>query len=100
MRDLFALAAGVPFALGIVVVAIGLARLPLAGAAAPAQLAASLGLGLEFLLAAGLLRLSALDDFGALAAVAAIVLLRKVLSTGLGLAVRALGGRGTGRLRA
>jgi uncharacterized membrane protein len=100
VRDLIALAAGIPFALGIVVIAIGLARVPLAGAAAPAELAASLGLGLEFVLAAGLLRLSALDDFGALAAVAAIVLLRRVLTTGLGVAVRALGGRGTRRLRA
>jgi hypothetical protein len=100
VRDLVGLAAGVPFALGIAVIAIGLARVPLAGAGAPAQLAASVGLGLEFLLAAGLLRLSALDDVRALAAVAAIVLLPRVLTTGLGVAVRALGGRGARRLRA
>src|SRR6185369_11590889 len=51
---------------------------------AAAQLAASLGLGLELLLAAGLLRLSAIDDFGALAAVGAIVLLRTLVTIGSG----------------
>jgi Protein of unknown function (DUF1622) len=93
-------AAAVPFAAAVVVAAVGLLRTPAAGRAGPAELAASLALSLEFLLAAGLLRLSALDDFGALAAVAAIVLLRKLITTGVRFALRALGAARFQRLRA
>jgi hypothetical protein len=100
VRSVVETAAAVPFAMAVAVIAIGLLRLAPAGAAAPAQLAASLALGLEFLLAAGLLRLSAIDDFAALAAVGAIVLLRRVISTGIGFALRALGATRFRRLRA
>ncbi len=92
--------AGVPFTIAVMVILIGLVRAAAAGKAAPAELAASLGLGLEFFLAAGLLRLSAIDDFGALAVVAAIVVLRKLISTGIRFAVQALGGTRFRRIRA
>jgi uncharacterized membrane protein len=84
-------AATVPFAIAVVVITVGVVRSAGAGRAAPAELAAALGLGLEFLLAAGLLRLSAIDDPLGLAAVAAIVLLRRLITTGIRFAVRALG---------
>lgn len=87
---LLSAAAVLPLAAGILVIAVGLGRLPLAGRAAPGDLAAAVGLGLEFLLAAGLLRLSALDDFQAIGVVAAIVLLRKLVTRGIAYAVIAL----------
>ena len=92
--------AGVPFALAIVVIAVGLLRAPAQGRRAPAELAAALALGLEFLLAAGLLRLSAIGDFTGLGIVAATVLARKVIGTGIAAGLRVLrAGRG-GPIRA
>jgi len=89
--DTFARAlASVPFAVAVLVITTGLVRAVAAGRGAPARIAASVGLGLEFLLAAGLLRLSAVDDLEALGAVAAIVVLRKVITAGLRFGVQAL----------
>jgi uncharacterized membrane protein len=98
--DAITTAAAVPFAMAVAVIAIALLRLPAARHAAPAELAAGVSLGLEFFLAYGLLRLSALDDFAALGVVAAVVLLRKVINAGIGFALRALGLRRTSGLRA
>ena len=66
-------------------------REPVAGQKVAGELAAGVALALEFRLAASLLRLSALDDFAALGGVAAIVLLRKLIATGIRFAVRAVG---------
>lgn len=89
----------VPFAFAVAVITVGLLRAGLAGRAGPAELAASVSLGLEFLLAAGLLRLSAIDDLAGLGVVAAIVVLRRIIGAGIRFALRALdaGGR---RIRA
>lgn len=81
--SLLEMVAVVPFAMAFVVIVVGFARLPAAGRAAPAQLAATIGLALEFLLAVGLLRLSTIEDPWQLAAVGAIVLLRRLISAGL-----------------
>ena len=93
-------AATVPFAFAVVVITVGLLRAAGSGRGAPAELAAGLGLGLEFLLAAGLLRLSAIDDAAGLAVVGAIVLLRKLISTGIRFSLRALGATSGQRIRA
>ena len=87
--SLLAALAAVPFAMAVVVLAVGLVRLPLAGRAAPARFAASLALCLEFLLAAGLLRLSALDTYRALAVTAIVIGLRRLISFGVRAGVRA-----------
>lgn len=92
--------AAIPLTIAVLVIAIGLVRVPGAGRAGPAELAASLALGLEFLLAAGLLRLSFIDTFAGLASVAAIVVLRKIISTGVRFALRALGVSRVPRIRA
>lgn len=89
----------VPFAFAVVVITVGLLRAGLAGRGGPAELAAGLSLGLEFLLAAGLLRLSAIDDFAGLGIVAAIVVLRRIIGAGIRFALRALDGAGR-RIRA
>jgi hypothetical protein len=81
-------ASAVPFSAGVVVIAVAIVRMPLAGRDAPAQLRAGITLGLEFLVAATLLRLAALDTFIALAAVAVTIALRKLITTGLRFAVR------------
>lgn len=83
--------ASVPLLLGLVVVAVTLLRLPAAGRRAPETFGLGLGLGLEFFLAAGLLRLSAVADLRSLAVVAVVIALRKLTTTGVGFAVRALG---------
>ena len=93
-------ASAVPFAIAVLVVAVGLVRTMGAGRSAPAELAAALSLGLEFLLAAGLLRLAAIDDFSGLAMVGAIVLLRRVIGFGIRSGLRALGTTRFQRLRA
>ena len=100
LSELPAALAVVPLCMGILVIAIGLLRVPASGRAGPAELAASLSLGLEFFLAGGLLRLSSIDDFAGLAVVAAIVLLRKLIGTGVRFALRALGAGGVRLLRA
>jgi hypothetical protein len=78
----------VPFAVGLLVIVVAIVRVPLAGRGGPAQLRAGIGPGLEFLVAATLLRLAALDTFAALATVAATIALRKVITAGLRFAVR------------
>ena len=93
-------AAAVPFGMAVVVVIVGLVRAPAARRAAPAELVASLGLALEFLLAAGLLRLAVVETFLQLAAVAAIVALRRVLTLGLRYGLRGLDADRFTRLRA
>jgi len=82
--------ASIPVAGAVLVLTAGLLRAVAAGRGAPAQITASVGLGLEFLLAAGLLRLSAVDDLEALGAVASIIVLRKVITAGLRFGARAL----------
>ena len=87
--------------MAVVVVAVGVLRTAAGGrAAAAAELGASLALALEFLLAGGLLRLSFVDTFSGLAAVAAIVVLRRVISTGVRAGLRALGATGYRLIRA
>ena len=100
MHELLPAAATVPVVMALLVIAGGVARAPLSGHAAPAQLAASITLGLEVLLAAGLLRLSTIQDFVGLGAVAGIVAVRKLVGTGIGFALRALGARRFRRIRA
>jgi hypothetical protein len=53
--------------------------------------ATQLGIGLEFLLAAGLIRLTAVDTFAMLGITAAIIAVRRAIVMGLGYAARAAG---------
>lgn len=89
-RGLISDLAAIPFGMAVVIIAVGLVRVPASGRAAPAELVASLGLALEYLLGAGLLRLSAAHELKPHAVVAAIVALRRVLTRGLGYGLRAL----------
>ncbi len=80
-----------PGVIGVVVVAVGVLRaLGLPGAGRAHVLGEALRLGLDFLLAAGLLRLATLPDVRSLALAAAIVAVRRVVGTGVGFAERAL----------
>ena len=54
-------------------------------------LATYLGIGLEFLLAAGLIRLASVDTFAMLGLTAAIIVVRRTIVLGLGYAARAAG---------
>ena len=53
--------------------------------------ATQLGVGLEFLLAAGLIRLAAVDSFAALGVAASIIAVRRAISLGLRNAARGTG---------
>ena len=89
----------VPFAMAVLIIIVGFVRVVPSGRMAPDQLAASVALALEFFLAAGLLRL-ATNDLRSLGVVAAIVLLRRVISAGVRFAVRAVGSGSTHHVRA
>ena len=54
-------------------------------------LATKIGIGLEFLLAAGLIRLASADTFTTLGLAAAIIAVRRTIVLGLGYAARAAG---------
>ncbi len=99
LSGLPAAVAVVPLLMGVAVIALGVLRAPRRRSGA-AALAASIGLGLEFFLAAGLLRLASLDDFSALGVVAAVIVVRKVLSTGIRYGLRAAGQSDVRALRA
>jgi uncharacterized membrane protein len=92
MSDVVRQAAWVPTAIGLLVILAGLAHALLDRRRAAASLASALALALEFFLAAGLLRLAALDTFAALGLAAFIIALRRVISYGVRFAVRAAGG--------
>lgn len=85
-------AASVPTAIALLVILVGLGRAVIAPGHAAGSLAQSFGLALEFLLAAGLLRLAALQDLRSLGLAAFIVLLRRVISAGVRFSVRAVEG--------
>ena len=83
VADGVAALAVVPLLMGLLVIAVGVLRVPASGRAGAAELAASLSLGLEFLLAAGLLRLSAEATWTGIATAAALVAVRRVAGAGL-----------------
>lgn len=97
--DLPATLAIVPVLMGVTVIAVGVLRSP-TGRVGIAGLVASLWLGLEFFLAAGLLRLSSVEDFTGLGIVAAVILLRRLVGVGIRSGLRAIGAGGIQRIRA
>jgi len=95
-------ASQVPVALALLVTTVGILRALLAPARAAAVLAGAFSLTLEFLLAAGLIRLATRPGFTALGITAAIIVVRQVIGLGLRYARRgldpetAVAGRGPG----
>lgn len=81
--------AAVPVAMGVLAIMVGVVRAARFPRRAGPEFAAGIGLGLEFLLAAGLLRLAATDDLRTLAMVASIVVLRRLAGTGIKIGARA-----------
>ena len=85
-------AALVPTAIALAVVVLGVVRALAAPSRAAGTFARALALALEFFLAAGLLRLAALQDLSSLGLAAFIVGLRRLISYGLRFGVRAADG--------
>jgi uncharacterized membrane protein len=84
-------AAAIPFAIaGLLLVGGALISLT-RGRHIGSSYAEFISLGLEFLLAAGLLRLASAQSFEMLGLVAAVIVARRVISFGIRLAVRATG---------
>lgn len=81
--------AAVPLAIGVLAILVGVLRAARFPRRAGLEFAAGIGLGLEFLLAAGLLRLAATDDLRTLAMVALIIVLRRLAGTGIKIGARA-----------
>ena len=93
-------AAAVPFAIAVAVIVVGFVRLIPSGREGPAELGAAFALGLEFFLASGLIRLSAINSWAALGLVALTIAVRKLIATGVRASVRAVLGRAPPRVRA
>jgi uncharacterized membrane protein len=83
--------ATLPFAVAGFLIVFGVLRSLLAGARAGAALLPYLTLGLEFFLAAGLIRLAGAQDFATLGVVAAIIAARRLISFGIRYGARAAG---------
>lgn len=77
--------AGAQVAVGmaLVIIVVGVARTVLAPMGGPGILASALALGLEFLLAAGLIRLAARPGVTMLGVVALVIVVRRVIAAGL-----------------
>lgn len=83
-----------PIATGIVgfgsmVIAFGSLTSLLSGENTGKALATYIGIGLEFFLAAGLIRLASVSTFKMLAVAATILIVRRIIVLGLGYAIRA-----------
>jgi hypothetical protein len=89
--DLVTAIALIPFALAAFVITFGAFRALPAGRHAGSAYAGYLALGLEFFLAAGLIRLAGAQDFAMLGLVAAIIAARRVISLGIRYGARAAG---------
>jgi uncharacterized membrane protein len=87
--DAIGICAAVATAMAAVVILAGALRALAAPGRAAATLADALRLGLELLLAAGLLRLARAQDPATLGLTAAVVAVRQVIARGVGFARRA-----------
>ncbi|MFN2612672.1 MAG: DUF1622 domain-containing protein [Solirubrobacterales bacterium] len=84
-------AAAVPLAIGAAIITVGALLALFAGRRAGSSLAEHISLGLEFLLAAGLLRLASADQLAMLGLVGAIILARRAIVLGVRYGARAWG---------
>ncbi len=91
MKEAVALGAQVAIGMAALVAVIAVVRAALAPRETAGALGAGLGLTLEFLLAAGLLRLATRPSLAHLGMAAFIIVLRKVISMGLRYAQTAAG---------
>lgn len=83
MRHVVAVASQLTIAIAAMVAVVAVARAVLSPRAAGAALGSGLGLTLEFLLAAGLLRLAARPGLATLGVAALIIAVRQVIGAGL-----------------
>ncbi|MGZ5313534.1 MAG: DUF1622 domain-containing protein [Solirubrobacterales bacterium] len=90
--DLTSAAAAVPLAIAAAIIVLGALLSPLAGRHLASELADHITLGLEFLLAAGLIRLASVQSFEMLGLVAAIIAARRVIVLGIRFGARAAEG--------
>ncbi len=85
------IASVIPFAIGATIIVVGVLSAPRRGLHIARALSTFLGLGLEFLLAAGLIRLASQNTFAMLGIAAAIIGARRIVIIGLGYGARAEG---------
>ena len=83
--------ASVPFAIGAGLIILGACIALFSGRRAGRKLAEYISLGLEFLLAAGLIRLAGADQLQMLGLVATIIVARRVIGLGVRYGARAWG---------
>jgi uncharacterized membrane protein len=83
--------AAVPLAIGAAIIILGACLAIFSGRHAGSAFANHITLGLEFLLAAGLLRLASADQLEMLGLVAAIIVARRIIVIGVRFGVRATG---------
>jgi uncharacterized membrane protein len=89
--EVLGLASVIPFAIGALIIVVGVLGAPRYGLHTARAFSTFLGLGLEFLLAAGLIRLAQQNTFEMLGVAAAIIVARRIVLIGLGYGARAEG---------
>lgn len=89
--DVLGIASVIPLAIGAVIIVVGVLSAPRRGLHTARAFSTFLGLGLEFLLAAGLIRLASQNTFQMLGIAAAIIAARRIVIIGLGYGARAEG---------
>jgi Protein of unknown function (DUF1622) len=89
--EVLGIASVIPFAIGAVIIVVGVLSAPRYGLHTARAFSSFLGLGLDFLLAAGLIRLAQQNTFAMLGIAAAIIATRRIVLIGLGFGARAEG---------
>jgi len=89
--EVLGIASVIPLAIGAVIIVAGVLSAPRRGLQTARAFSTFLGLGLEFLLAAGLIRLASQNTFQMLGIAAAIIVARRIVIIGLGYGARAEG---------
>jgi len=91
VAEVLGIASVIPFAIGAAIIVVGVLAAPRQGLHTARAFSTFFGLGLEFLLAGGLIRLAQQDSFEMLGIAAAIIAARRVVIIGLSYGARAEG---------
>jgi uncharacterized membrane protein len=89
--EVLGVASVIPLAIGALIIVVGVLSAARSGLHTARAFSTFLGLGLEFLLAAGLIRLAQQNTFEMLGIAAAIIVARRIVVIGLGHGARAEG---------
>jgi hypothetical protein len=90
-QEVLGIAALIPFVIGVAIIVVGVLTAPRYCLHTGRAFGTFLGFGLEFLLAAGLIRLASTTTFAMIGITASIIAARRMVLLGLGFATRVTG---------